>query len=394
MHTSNSVEEKIFQRQLSKEGLQSVVDDKEQVNALCTKDLRNLFKLRSGTPSDTHDKLKCERCKIIADDAELQAANILPRKLETCRELLKKMMKREDATKFLKPFDPNVEEQDGSSTAVTRAEYDKVVKQPMDFNFISNKLDTTIRNLSMSNDSHNTTTKNNKTTNASYKSVSEFSKDINRIFSNVFKVWFPGKDLIADLARDLQSWWIEEWTAIVPILMNMKADDNGINSAILQDRDENMSTDDALLNSSLHNNERGEDYQEQIGMPDEENMRHWSHHHSADTTDDPIFRAAMRGYDTVSFVFGLEVTWSLIQQRQQEEEERIAMVELEQLEALEADNAEVIKEVSNNDDETTSSSDINIEENVEENSNEEDVNNEESPKRQKTLESTELSSDF
>jgi hypothetical protein len=37
----------------------------------------------------------------------------------------------------------------------------------------------------------------------------------------------------------------------------------------------------------------------------------------------------MRGCDAVSFVFGLEVTWSLIQQRQQEEEERLAFEELE-----------------------------------------------------------------
>ena len=51
------------------------------------------------------------------------------------------------------------------------------------------------------------------------------------------------------------------------------------------------------------NNERGEDYQDQIGMPDEENMRHWSHHHTSDTVDDPVFRAAMRGFDSVSFVF-------------------------------------------------------------------------------------------
>lgn len=81
--------------------------------------------------------------------------------------------------------------------------------------------------------------------------------------------------------------------------------------------------------TSYLNNERGEDYQEQIGMPDEQNMRNWSHHHSTDTVDDPIFRAAMRGYDTVSFVFGLEVTWSLIQHRQQEEEEQQALLELE-----------------------------------------------------------------
>lgn len=36
----------------------------------------------------------------------------------------------------------------------------------------------------------------------------------------------------------------------------------------------------------------------------------------------------MRGFDTVSFIFGLEVTWSLIQQRQQDEEEKQAMLEL------------------------------------------------------------------
>lgn len=50
---------------------------------------------------------------------------------------------------------------------------------------------------------------------------------------------------------------------------------------------------------------------------------------------DPVFRAAMRGYDQVSFVFGLEVTWSLIQQRQQEEEEKQAMLELDNVTEIE-----------------------------------------------------------
>ena len=92
--------------------------------------------------------------------------------------------------------------------------------------------------------------------------------------------------------------------------------------------------DGECLPAASYLNERGEDYQEQIGMPDEENMRSWSHHHITDTVDDPIFRAAMRGYDTVSFVFGLEVTWSLIQQRQQDEEERQAMLELESMKEM------------------------------------------------------------
>ena len=106
--------------------------------------------------------------------------------------------------------------------------------------------------------------------------------------------------------------------------------------------------DDTGVSSAFVNNDRGEDFQEQIGMPDEENMRHWSHHHSVDTVDDPVFRAAMRGYDSVSFVFGLEVTWSLIQQRQQEEEERAAMLELERLENMEEDNED--EEMSTSDD--------------------------------------------
>jgi hypothetical protein len=124
------------------------------------------------------------------------------------------------------------------------------------------------------------------------------------------KVWSPGQE-IADAARRLQSWWVDEWTELVPILMSMKADQE--EEANKMDCEE----DDMV-------NERGEDFQEQVGMPDEENMRHWSHHYSTDTVDDPIFRAAMRGCDSVSFVFGLEVTWSLIQERQQLEEDRMA----------------------------------------------------------------------
>jgi len=78
--------------------------------------------------------------------------------------------------------------------------------------------------------------------------------------------------------------------------------------------------------------ERGQNFQEQIGMPEEEDMRNWSHHFNTDTCDDPIFRAAMKGYDTVSFVFGLEVTWDLITARKQEEEEQRALDELAKLE--------------------------------------------------------------
>lgn len=349
---TGTVEEKIFQRQLSKEGLQSVVDDKEQVNALSTKDLRNLFKIRTDTPSDTHDKLRCERCKLIADNAEEDATKVLPKKLKACEGLLQKMIQHEDSIKFRQPLNPDEEE------GTTREEYENLVKQPMDLQTIQTKLG-----------------------NSSYKSVSEFSKDVNRIFSNVMKVWSLGQE-IADVSRRLQSWWVQEWTSLVPVLMSMKADpEDG------QDQEDTSMMCMEATKPDDTTDERGTDFQEQIGMPDEENMRDWSHHHNTDTVDDPIFRAAMKGYDNVSFVFGLEVTWSLIQQRQEEEEERAAMQELERMgscagagddeddeddnEEEDEDNADCVDEIDDDgveiDDDEESDNSVQLESDSEEN---------------------------
>jgi len=331
---TGTVEEKIFQRQLSKEGLQSVVDDKEQVNELSSKDLKNLFKLRQGTPSDTHDKLKCERCKIIVDDAEANAAKVLPKKLAACRALLEEVMKMEDSSTFLTPLKPD-------EHGVSLEEYQRSVKQPMDFG-------TVLKRLDKQNGSNG------------YGSPAAFSKDVNRVFSNVLKVWETGQDL-ADRASRLQLWWIQQWTELVPKLMSMKPDEEETcKPAAGEEKTEEgkpkTEGEEEEIPSSYIDNERGEDFQDQIGMPDEENMRSWSHHYSTDTVDDPIFRAAMRGYDSVSFVFGLEVTWSLIQQRQQEDEEKQALAELEAMQEME----ELNPSSSKDDDDESSSDDESI----------------------------------
>jgi hypothetical protein len=76
-------------------------------------------------------------------------------------------------------------------------------------------------------------------------------------------------------------------------------------------------------------------------------MRDWSHHHSTNTLDDPVFRAAMRGCDSVSFTFALEVTWSKIQQRQQEEEDRKALEELNALREMQEENEDDDEEIKN-----------------------------------------------
>lgn len=265
------------------------------MNALSTKDLRNLFKLRQDTPSDTHDKLRCERCQTISDNAEVEAKKVLPKKLAACGDLLDRMLQQNDSSFFAKPL---VAQDHG----VSKDLYEKKVKQPIDLGTIRSRLE-------LPHDKP-----------GAYASVTGFSKDVNRVFANVLKVWTPGQE-IADAARRLQAWWVDEWTNTVPILMFMKSDNESGSPQFKAELE---------LDLDSSNNERGDNFQEQIGMPDEEDMRCWSHHHSVDTVDDPIFRAAMRGSDSVSFVFGLEVTWSLIQQRKQEEEEKLALLELEE----------------------------------------------------------------
>jgi hypothetical protein len=281
------------------------------VNALSTKDLRNLFKLRADTPSDTHDKLQCERCKTVKDDADEKEKRVLPFKLAKCAELLETIMADENAEKFLTPLIPTNE-------GVSESEYDSLVKQPMDFSRIKAQLEKV----------------DEKTGQPFYKSAGEFSKDVNRIFGNVAKVWNVDTE-IGLAASMLQSIWVQRWTQTVPVLMSMKPPPKDVtspspNTVVCQEIPEG--TTSAVKEEELIKVERGDNYQEQIGMPEEEDMRNWSHHFNTDTCDDPIFRAAMKGYDTVSFVFGLEVTWDLITARKQEEEEQRALDELATLE--------------------------------------------------------------
>lgn len=63
--STSTIEEKIIQRQLSKEGLVSIVDNKEQINQFSTKELKTLFRRRKDTRSDTHDTLRCTRCSFV-----------------------------------------------------------------------------------------------------------------------------------------------------------------------------------------------------------------------------------------------------------------------------------------------------------------------------------------
>ncbi|KAM0895635.1 hypothetical protein ACQ4PT_023723 [Festuca glaucescens] len=67
--STGTIEEKVYQRQMSKEGLQKVIQQEQasdkmqdQGNSLSTEDLRDLFTFHEQVRSEIHENLKCNRC--------------------------------------------------------------------------------------------------------------------------------------------------------------------------------------------------------------------------------------------------------------------------------------------------------------------------------------------
>ena len=89
--TTGSIEEKIFQRQLQKNGLANVVEDKDQLAAFKTKDLKQLFLQTDPTSrSDTHDRLNCTSCSKKNNDrvTTTTTTELTPERTMACRRYL------------------------------------------------------------------------------------------------------------------------------------------------------------------------------------------------------------------------------------------------------------------------------------------------------------------
>ncbi|KAK9804116.1 hypothetical protein WJX73_000321 [Symbiochloris irregularis] len=90
---SGSIEEKVYQRQLSKEGLQSVVNSAAMgsggasSNAMSTEELRDLFTLRRHTRSDTYDCICGD-----GDEAEAEASGDASTSPEPCANIHKEQV--------------------------------------------------------------------------------------------------------------------------------------------------------------------------------------------------------------------------------------------------------------------------------------------------------------
>ncbi|XP_062091450.1 protein CHROMATIN REMODELING 25 isoform X2 [Humulus lupulus] len=76
--TTGTIEEKVYQRQMSKEGLQKVIQQEQtdslttQGNLLSIEDLRDLFSFHENVRSEIHEKMNCIRCQSDDDRPEIE----------------------------------------------------------------------------------------------------------------------------------------------------------------------------------------------------------------------------------------------------------------------------------------------------------------------------------
>lgn len=337
--STGTIEEKIFMRQLSKEGLQSIVDDKEEVNSLSSKDLRQLFRFDETTVSDTHKKLACKRCPTAAlqggtGGAEEAAAGVGLNKAqcEAVRGLV-------------------VELQDGSlMQAVSNDLNELVARLPVEERVELLNWAEVLRRLD----------------DGEYADLPAFTKHMRRQLTAVDKAVAKaaadcaasgaagsrndtegsGEGRGTDLAQlqtglyRLSTAFERQWRALAPTLLSLRYQSNEEKKEeeVAMDRAKPAKVDMTASSAAEENRvkkgleeqeetvEEGNRFQAQVGMPLEEDLNNWSHHWNVETVDDPVFREAMLGLgtdmDVVSFVFGLEVTWSLLQQYPQPEVKR------------------------------------------------------------------------
>lgn len=77
--STGTIEEKIFQRQISKQGLShSIVDGKssQKKSAFSKEELKDLFTFNQDTLSETHDLLGCTDC---LDEESLEVVQSIPK---------------------------------------------------------------------------------------------------------------------------------------------------------------------------------------------------------------------------------------------------------------------------------------------------------------------------
>ena len=283
-----TIEEKIIQRQLSKEGLQNIVEDKEQVNRFSTDELKALFSRRTDSRSDTHDTLRCKRCssvKTLSTSPPASSLTFTSKHKDECSAFLEKL---KDCIRL---------------EAAERSQSESIQPYINDLDSVHNQL------LS----DH-------------FSNLPQFSREIREIVSGADRELEELK-ILAPFS--ILSKFVYLWGELVPRLSALASNSS-----------------DPDRNDTEHIGDEDE-WVPQEGCPEEEDFNRWSHHCGAATTDDECLRRATEGDSSVSFVFGLEINWDLLQNRQEAQRDSEHARKAQMKEAIAALNQRRRSSVSN-----------------------------------------------
>ena len=279
--STGSIEEKIIQRQLSKESLQNIVEDTESFAVIPQAELKNLFARQEGTPSDTHDTLRCKRCASVrcveAREIIEQRRRLTPEQHVVCTEFL---------TNFTQVLC-------------------QAARNNGDREFPTEDLDSLAMQLA----------------NGQFNTLPEFSKRLRALFVALDREQAEGGDAAAlPINFSVNAEFIERWAHVVPKLTSLQAKvvKEGVKHAKAAKTPVGV-TGEADENDEVEDSDDG--CVDQDGCPDDTDLKNWSHHVSVGTCDDDLLKRAMADDETISFVFGLEVNWDLLQAKEAAEQE-------------------------------------------------------------------------
>ena len=252
--TTGTIEEKIYQRQLQKEGLKGVVEDKDQLVAFAADDLKKLFAPSEDTrTSDTHEKLGCDCCRssslpMVAPSAATGTVNDLccPERLALCQRYLLVLQ--------------------GEAPPTLRVAFGA-------------RLDALAEKLG----------------NPDLATLPQLRREIDKAVDAVNPK--TPSSTPADDETNFKSHVDASWRDFVPKVTAIRGGDTPTKGT---------NDDEAVVDFC----------KPQLGLPAEEDLANWSHHSSVATVDDEVLRTALKGKykNIVTFVFGLQVSAQLIKE--------------------------------------------------------------------------------
>ena len=321
--STGSIEEKIIQRQLSKEGLADIVDDREQVNQFSTDDLRDLFSLRGDTASDTHDTLRCKRCNSVkvkeASKKGGKMAVFTLTQAEGCVRFLEDFedfLRREARSHLQRQQSLAGAESTASSSGdivlPCSAEIEQLKESLRSLSFPSLPVYSRAQRDAMQGievalqqarvfKPREVVAHREAAGTAEVEAASDALSEEEVAEATMYAAYqqlFPA-------SFSVFTEFLNRWVEAVPQL------------TLLGKGDVKLLTDGPSGGEGEEDVPLEGEFVEQEGCPEDTDFNRWSHHCSVSSCDDDVLQRALADdAGTVSFVFGLEVNWSLLEARE------------------------------------------------------------------------------